>query len=125
MRLLVCGDRHWEDVATMRRALEALLPFTVIEGEAPGADRMARVEAERLGITVRRYPAYWQRYGRAAGPIRNEQMLTEGRPTHVLAFHHNLAESRGTADMVRRARAAGIPVCIIRGPEDPIQWSKR
>lgn len=49
---------------------------------------------------------------RQAGPIRNEQMLQEGQPDKVLAFHENLAQSRGTADMVRRAAKAGVPVEI-------------
>jgi len=37
-------------------------------------------------------------------------MLDEGKPTYVLAFHDNLAESKGTKDMVTRAKKAGIPV---------------
>jgi hypothetical protein len=48
--------------------------------------------------------ADWEKLGRSAGPIRNQAMLDEGRPDLVVAFpgHH------GTADMVRRARAAGV-----------------
>ena len=50
------------------------------------------------------FPADWKVRGRAAGHIRNQQMLDEGRPHLVVAF----PGGRGTADMVRRARAAGI-----------------
>lgn len=52
------------------------------------------------------YPADWKRYGMAAGPIRNRRMLKEGKPDIVIAF----AGGRGTADMVRQAKAAGVPV---------------
>ncbi|HEY3843130.1 MAG TPA: hypothetical protein VGL48_07740 [Acidimicrobiales bacterium] len=40
-------------------------------------------------------------------------MLTEGRPTLVVAFHDDLAHGEGTADMVAIAKAAGIPVYLV------------
>lgn len=52
------------------------------------------------------YPADWEKHGRAAGPIRNEKMLIVGTPDMVLAF----PGGRGTADMIRKAEAAGLPV---------------
>lgn len=47
-----------------------------------------------------------------AGPLRNHAMLREGKPQAVIAFHANLAQSRGTAHMVRIAREARVPVWI-------------
>ena len=44
---------------------------------------------------------------------RNARMLHEGRPERVIAFTDDLAGSRGTADMVRRARSAGLPVLVV------------
>jgi hypothetical protein len=70
--------------------------------------------AEELGIPVLSFPADWARFGRAAGPIRNQRMLDEGKPTLVLAFHNNIVESKGTKDMVKRARKAGIRVRLFR-----------
>ena len=54
------------------------------------------------------------RNGRKAGPIRNQQMLDEGRPSLVVAF----PGGRGMADMVRRARNAGVEAisCPARNP---------
>ncbi len=52
------------------------------------------------------YEADWHEHGRAAGPIRNARMIAEGRPDLVIAF----PGGRGTADMVSRARKAGIEV---------------
>jgi hypothetical protein len=85
----------------------------VIEGEARGADTIAREEAEKLGLTVERYPADWARYGRAAGPIRNKQMLVEGRPDFVLAFSADIERSRGTRNMVDQAIKAGLTADIV------------
>lgn len=73
---------------------------------------MAKAVAQSQGYTVESYPADWKRYGRAAGPIRNRQMLEEGKPDLIIAFHSNLAESRGTANMVKIARKAGIEVRV-------------
>ncbi|KKN01348.1 hypothetical protein LCGC14_1128740 [marine sediment metagenome] len=52
-------------------------------------------------------------YGKAAGPIRNKQMLDEGQPHLVLAFHDNIEESTGTKDMVKQAAKRGIETLVI------------
>src|SRR5438034_11139383 len=100
MRVLVCGGRDWTDGEAILRELERIhqeTPITaVIEGEAPGADRLARQAADELGIPVVPFPADWKRYGRRAGPARNQQMVNEGQPDLVLAFHANAAPSKGT-----------------------------
>lgn len=114
MRVLVCGSRAWEDGALILETLRRLEGVTVvIEGEAPGADTLARLAAEQLGIPVLPFPADWDRYGRGAGPLRNQQMLDEGRPDLVLAFTEDLNSSRGTADMVAHARLAGVRVRLV------------
>ena len=114
MRVLCCGSRDWTDYELIVRELSALQGVEVVlEGEAPGADTLARRAAEQLGVPVLPFPADWDRYGRAAGPLRNQQMLDKGHPDFVLAFSEDLNTSRGTADMVARARRAGIPVRLI------------
>lgn len=112
MRLLICGGRNWSERFPILDALLELWPVIVIEGGARGADRLAREAAEWCGIPVQTYPADWSHYGKAAGGIRNQRMLDEGRPDMVLACPD--PESRGTWDMVRRAEAAGVPVRIVR-----------
>jgi YspA, cpYpsA-related SLOG family len=120
MRLLVCGSRTWTDRARLWQVLDWLVAehgdgqVTVIEGDARGADRLAGQLARRRGWALELYPADWTRHGRAAGFRRNARMLREGRPELVVAFTVGpLAASRGTADMVGRARAAGVPVQVI------------
>lgn len=114
--VLVCGDRNWSDREALYRALDGLHAdhriTRLVEGEAKGADTMAREWAETRGVLVDPYPADWKRYGRSAGPRRNTQMLVEGQPNLVVAFHPNIAKSKGTANMVRQASAAGIPVML-------------
>ena len=84
-------------------------PFTlVIHGAAAGADSLAGEWAEARGIPIREFPPDWTAFKnrRSVGPIRNAQMLAEGRPDLVVAF----AGARGTAGMVRLAREAAVQV---------------
>jgi hypothetical protein len=117
VRVLVCGGRHWGDAQTIKDRL-AQLPerSTVIHGAAAGADYLGCAAAMQLSFNVESYPADWDRYGRSAGPIRNEQML-KAKPDLVLAFHADLEHSRGTKHMVTIARKAGVPVEVITGEE--------
>ena len=110
MRVLVCGGRRFNDPLTLGSWLGGIHKqqgiTLLIEGGAPGADFMARKFAEWMEIPVLTFDADWKKHGKAAGPIRNRQMLTEGKPDMVVAFEGG----KGTADMCRQALAAGIPV---------------
>lgn len=112
VRVLVTGSRNWTAVPVVWKVLDIIAlegPITVIEGGAPGADAAAADWARVRGMDLLEFPADWKTYGKAAGPIRNQQMLDEGKPDRVVAFSDNLDASRGTKDMVRRTVAAGIP----------------
>jgi YspA, cpYpsA-related SLOG family len=111
MRVLICGDRNWTDRRRIRWYLKTLpVGSVIIHGNAPGADRIAGELASELGFEVIAFPAQWWRYGRAAGPLRNKQMIDEGRPDKVAYAHDDLDASTGTRGMVAQARSAGIPV---------------
>lgn len=112
MRVVVCGDRNWTDRNRIFRAFSKLpLDTEIIHGACRGADIIAGEVAKQLGLKVREFPADWSK-GKAAGPIRNRQMLDE-KPDFVIAFHPNLATSKGTADTVREAKRRGIKVLVI------------
>ena len=122
MRILICGDRNWKDREAIFACVAALPEsIPIIEGEARGADRIAGEAALFYGHTLLLFPADWDQYGKAAGGIRNQQMLREGKPTAVVFFHNNLRQSRGTKDMVERATRENIPVINGRSVSD---WSR-
>lgn len=110
MIVLVTGSRDWVDEEFLWRVLDGHLPFeAVVEGGARGADTMAKRWAWNRGVVVAEFPAEWDRWHRAAGPKRN-QLMIEQKPDLVIAFHDDLSQSRGTADMVMRALKAGVRV---------------
>ena len=128
MKILVCGDRQWSDRQTIYRILLPYAtqtpPVTILHGGARGADTLAGQIAQELGMEVRAVRAEWQRYGKGAGPRRNEEMLSE-HPALVIAFHNDLAKSKGTADMVRKAQKRGIAVMIVTTREEEPEHSPR
>ena len=114
MRILFCGDRNWTNESLIK---EELLKFDttrdiIIHGCARGADRIAGYTAKELGFKVEAFPAQWDLYGRAAGAIRNRQMLNT-KPDFVIAFHNNILESKGTANCVKTAKHRGISVKLV------------
>jgi hypothetical protein len=113
--VLVCGSREFPDndfLWTFMRGLAGT--DTVIVGGARGPDRQAESEARHRGVNVEVYPAPWEEHGKAAGPIRNQQMLVEGKPDMVVALYDGV--SKGTADMIRRAREAGVHTYVVTKP---------
>lgn len=131
MRVLVTGDRDWgnpevygeKQAARQRlsllRALEQLYRAArdtiIVHGDARGADKLAGlIWTELAGSNqVEAHPANWAKYHRAAGPIRNAEMLVisaeralkDGHKLRkAIACHPDLTKSKGTMDMVKRLR---------------------
>ncbi len=108
MKVLVCGSRKWLEQKPIEREMRKLPPGTIIvHGACRGADNIAGFVGEILGFEVRPYPADWDRWGKAAGSIRNEDMLQEA-PDLALCF--TLGDTPGSMDMLRRLEKAGVPV---------------
>jgi hypothetical protein len=93
--VLDCNRFEWASVMLMH-------------GCAPGADKLAAQWAETYNWPQLRFPAHWNLHGAAAGPKRNQAMVDFGFD-ELVAF----PGGAGTADMVRRTRAAGIRVTTI------------
>jgi len=113
-RVLICGTRNSGDYVELAEVIMNL-PFgsVIIQGMCRGVDVMAKYLGEKYGFDVEDYPADWGKHGRAAGPIRNKQMLDDGKPDIVYAFHPNIAESKGTKNMVNQAKKRGIETIVI------------
>ena len=121
VRILICGSRNWSNKKRIGDYLDILIDhegylpenITIISGACKGADHHAAMEARGRGMVVIEYPANWTKYGYSAGPKRNQQMLDEGKPDWVVAFHEDIESSKGTRDMVARSRFINLPIEII------------
>jgi ABC-type Fe3+-hydroxamate transport system substrate-binding protein len=120
-RVLVCGGRDFHYQSIVGEIIESVLyeefwktntgsrPWLqdiLICGMARGADLAAYSWAQKAGMPVEKYVPNWDKHGRAAGIIRNKEMLEEGKPDLVIAF----PGGRGTDNMVSIALKAGVPV---------------
>jgi len=113
VKVIIAGSRHLSDMATVERAmsdaaLAGIVPTEVVSGGARGADALGEAWARRRSIPVRVFEARWDEYGNGASPIRNEEMASYGQALVALPS----ATSRGTRDMLRRARAHGLRVQV-------------
>ena len=118
-RILVCGGRDFDDYSLLCNSVYEIcylknwtLPNTVfISGKAKGADSLGEKYAKEWGAQVLEFPADWNKYGKRAGPIRNQQILDEGKPTLVIAFPTK--NSRGTWHMIKIAKDAGVETIVV------------
>lgn len=143
MRVLVCGSRDWTDRQIVFAVLDGLVTgmgddpeLVLIHGACRGADLIAADWAQAWHHDIEAFSADWDKHGKAAGPIRNQQMLDEGKPDVLIAFKDGFAPDPtivvrtidgvekamsvkgrqspgGTEDCIRRAKAMGIPTYVI------------
>lgn len=114
IRLLIFGDREWEDEISIFVKLKGLKEkhgiFTVITGGCRGTDKMADHAAEVLGLDRITFPANWTGRCNSAGPYRNRKMFNEAKPNKAWAFHENISKSKGTKDMMEYCEQNNLKV---------------
>ena len=131
IRILVCGGRDYgrrwngtewvEDVEQVNRLFKVLdkalaasrltgKSFILIHGGARGADRLSGEWAKERNVETIVFYADWDTHKKAAGPIRNQKMLTNGKPDAIVAFKGG----NGTAHMIRIGRKANVPVYEVK-----------
>jgi hypothetical protein len=133
MKIVVCGGRNYGEArdaegeltrSAMRErnrlvdVLDRWRWYFVPKGKAlelgcggcpTGADMLARRWARDSGVSLTVYEADWKQFGKAAGPLRNQQMLSDFQPNFLLAF----PGSNGTYNCIRAAKLRSIPVISI------------
>lgn len=101
--IIVTGGRDFDDYALLEEILEAFNTAVIIQGGATGADALARKYADTMGIRCYTEKAEWDKYKRAAGPIRNGVMLDSYPDAIIVAF----PGGNGTEDCIAQALAKG------------------
>ena len=118
-RIIVAGGRDFDNYILLSETMDSVLErytvseVSIVSGCCQGADTLGERYAKEHGIPVVRFPADWQAYGKAAGPIRNRKMAeyaSEGEGVLVAFWDGG---SRGTASMIRLAEKYGLKTKII------------
>lgn len=119
-KIIIAGSRTFNDYELVRKTMSALFgniapsQMEIISGHCPsGADHLGEMFAERNGIRLVLFPADWEKYGKAAGPIRNKQMSEYvSSDGYLIAFWDG--KSRGTKNMIEEAYRVGATVKIVQ-----------
>lgn len=115
MKVIIAGGREITDYKTVSDGIiEALREWgrpavtEVVSGKARGVDTLGERWANNHGIRVKPFPADWGQYGKVAGFMRNQQMADYADA--LIAIWDG--QSRGTKDMIDRAKAGGLLVYV-------------
>ncbi len=118
-RIIVAGGRDFTDYALLSQTLDAVLQrytfskLQIVSGCCCGADSLGEHYAAAHGIPVKRFPADWLQYGKAAGPIRNRKMAEYASKGEGILVAFWDGKSRGTASMIRLAEKCGLRIKTI------------
>lgn len=124
-RIIIAGTRDFNDYDMLYQELSAFVNIIAdnvsnqnqiefVSGTARGADTLGEKFADETGYPVKRFPAKWNKYGKAAGPIRNEQMAEYASEKNGVLFVFWDGKSRGTKSMIKIAEMYGLEIHIIK-----------
>lgn len=115
-KIVVAGSRSFKDFDLLKQKLDSIFSnfkneeIEIVCGEATGADLLGKKYAIEKGYKVKSFPAYWNLYNRAAGPIRNNEMAQYS--THCVIFWDG--KSAGSRNMIDCCNKYNLPVRVIQ-----------
>ena len=117
MKVVIAGCRDFFNYQFVEQTLDKIFqeePFTnqtieIVSGNARGVDILGEKYAQNYNLPVHRFPAQWDKFGKAAGPIRNKRMAEIA--DYVIVFWDG--RSRGTKNMIETCQQLGVPCKIV------------
>ena len=117
MVLIVTGGRDYQNERLVRRVLKVLNPTILLFGDATGADEFAwKWAKDHRPADHKRFEAYWDQHGNAAGPIRNRAMIDWALDIDPWPIVVAFPGGRGTADCVKQALVQRLVVLRVADP---------
>ncbi len=121
MKLIIAGSRTFNNYPTLKKHIfdlfnelelsqKEIKEVEIISGTARGADQLGELFAEENNLLLHSFPADWDKYGKAAGFIRNKQMGNFA--DRLIAFWDG--KSRGTFHMIEYMWHLNKPTHIIK-----------
>lgn len=114
MKVIIAGGRDFEDYSLLYQTCEKAFVLQhqnieVVSGTASGADRIGEKYAKEKEYTIKKFPADWDKNGKKAGYIRNEEMAKYADA--LIAFWDG--KSKGTKHMIDIAKRYNLKIKII------------
>lgn len=113
MKVIIAGGRDFSDYDVLKKYCDSRLTFENIEivsGCAKGADTLGERWASERGVYIKKFPANWSKWGKAAGFKRNIEMAEYANV--LVAFWDG--KSKGTEHMIKTANKLGLEVYIYK-----------
>ena len=120
-RVIIAGSRKFNDYLKLVTCLDdigihlinTIDPIEIVSGHAAGADMLGERFAKVYGYPLKVFPAEWEKYGKAAGPIRNEEMAKyASKADRGILVAFPMGESSGTRNMIELAKRYGLEVDV-------------
>lgn len=112
MRIIIAGSRNFEDYNFLKDScnysFQNIKDITIISGTANGADKLGEKYAIENNLSLIKYPANWNKYGKSADYKRNEEMAKNA--DGLIVFWDG--ESKGTKHMIDLAKQYKLKVKI-------------
>lgn len=114
MKVIIAGGRDYTDYGQLKIICDYKLfaqhpDIEIVSGGANGADKLGEKYAKENGYALKRFPANWDKYGKRAGVLRNEEMAKYADA--LIAFWDG--KSKGTKNMIEVAQKHNIKVKIV------------
>jgi len=114
MKVIVAGGRDFNLFNFLSKKCDNILNSSenieIVSGTANGADKLGELYAIKNSYKLKQFPADWDKHGKAAGFIRNEEMAKYA--DSLIAFWDG--KSKGTKHMIDLAKKYNLKIRIIK-----------
>lgn len=115
IKVIIAGTRDFNDYALLKKDVDYFLQdfnpskIEIVSGNARGADKLGERYAKEHNLPVKLFPANWDKYGKRAGYLRNQEMANYS--DMLIAFWDE--KSKGTKHMIDIAKKQGLTVIVV------------
>ena len=117
IKVIIAGTRDFNDYAFLKKNVDYFLQginpnneeIEIVSGNARGADKLGERYAKEHNLPVKLFPANWDKYGKQAGYLRNQEMANYSDV--LIAFWDE--KSKGTKHMIDIAKKQDLTVIVV------------
>lgn len=118
LSLVVAGTRTFNNYELLKRKITEIFlnkytaegkTLEIVSGGARGADNLGEQFAHEHKLPLRIFPADWNKYGKSAGMLRNQQMADYAAAAIVFWD----GKSRGSRNMILEMKKRSKPVKVV------------